>query len=72
MTSDVKIPGLEHYTCMVSLLSRAGLLEEAKGMIVKPHFGSSSPDLWRIMLSSCVSFRDLDMASSAAEQVLRL
>lgn len=72
MTSDGVVPGLKHYTCMVSLLSRAGLLEEAKEMIVRSPFGSNTPELWRIMLSSCVNYRVLDMAGYAAEQVLSL
>lgn len=72
MVSDGVIPGLKHYTCMVSLLGRAGLLEEAKEMIVRSPFVSNSPELWRILLSSCVNCRDMGMGSYAAEQVLRL
>jgi len=54
MVSDGVIPGLKHYTCMISLLGRDGLLEEAKEMIVRSPFASNSLELWRILLSSCV------------------
>ncbi|ONK55316.1 uncharacterized protein A4U43_UnF5060 [Asparagus officinalis] len=72
MMSDGVIPGVKHYTCMVSLLSRTGLLKEAKEMIVNSPFGRKYPELWRILLSSCINFRDLDMGIYAAEQVLCL
>ncbi|KAJ6812742.1 pentatricopeptide repeat-containing protein [Iris pallida] len=72
MESDGVRPGLKHYTCMASLLSRAGLLEEAGEMILTSPFRNNSPELWRILLSSCVIFKNLDMGTYAAEQVLRL
>ncbi|KAG1359497.1 pentatricopeptide repeat-containing protein [Cocos nucifera] len=72
MLSDGIMPGLKHYTCMVSLLSRAGLLQEAEELIMRSPFINKSPELWRILLSSCIFFRNLALGVHAAEQVLIL
>ncbi|MQM05528.1 hypothetical protein Taro_038340 [Colocasia esculenta] len=66
------LPGPKHYTCMVSLLSKAGLLQEAEEFISSSPFVESFPELWRILLSSCVVFRDLHRGVHAANQVLTL
>ncbi|KAJ0966820.1 hypothetical protein J5N97_023737 [Dioscorea zingiberensis] len=72
MMSDGIMPGIKHYTCMVSMVSRAGLLLEAEELIMKSPFADSSPELWRILLSSCAIFRNSDMGIHAAERVLIL
>ncbi|CAL9058007.1 unnamed protein product [Musa banksii] len=69
MTADGIMPAFKHYTCMVNLLSRSGLLQEAEGFVMRSHF-SKSPELWRILLSSCVIFRNLEIGVHAAEKVL--
>ncbi|XP_039135258.1 pentatricopeptide repeat-containing protein At3g50420 [Dioscorea cayenensis subsp. rotundata] len=71
MTCDGIMPGIKHYTCMVSMLSRAGLLLETEELIMKSQF-ESSPEMWRILLSSCATFRNLDMGIRAAERALIL
>lgn len=45
-------PGLEHYTCMVDMLGRAGLVEEAEDLIVGMDV---EPDeaLWGALLAAC-------------------
>jgi hypothetical protein len=55
---------------MVSLLSRAGLLEEAVELINKSPSAKRYPELWRILLSSCVTFKDLSIGVHAAEKAL--
>lgn len=65
-------PGPKHYSCMIALLSRAGLLEEAEEMITEFPFGNYHLELWRILLSSCVRYGDLRIGIRAAEQVLSL
>ncbi|KAF9600602.1 hypothetical protein IFM89_011131 [Coptis chinensis] len=65
-------PGLKHYSCMVSLLSRAGLLQEAKILIDESPCGKDSLDLWRTLLSSCITYRTLELGVYAAEQVLTM
>ncbi|KAA8547251.1 hypothetical protein F0562_003885 [Nyssa sinensis] len=66
------VPGPKHYSCMVSLLSRAGLLEEAEEMIIESPFSQDYLDLWRTLLSYCVAFRNLRIGVRAAEQVLSI
>ncbi|XP_062185152.1 pentatricopeptide repeat-containing protein At3g50420 [Phragmites australis] len=70
MMTDGIVPGFKHYTSMVSLLSRVGLLEEAVDLILKSPSAKKYPELWRILLSSCVTFRDLSIGVHAAEQAL--
>ncbi|KAF8405111.1 hypothetical protein HHK36_010009 [Tetracentron sinense] len=65
-------PGPKHFACMVSLLSRAGLLQEAGELIKESPFTEDYPELWRILLSSCVGYRNLRIGVFAAEQVLKL
>ncbi|XP_020693216.1 pentatricopeptide repeat-containing protein At3g50420 [Dendrobium catenatum] len=72
MMNDGIIPGLKHYTYMVNLLSRAGLLREAEELIASSPFGDCSTELWRILLSSSVVSKDLDMGNHAAKKVLNL
>lgn len=65
-------PGPKHYSCMVSLLSRAGLLEEAEEMINKSPFYDDHLELWRTLLSSSVNYQNLRLGIRAAEHVLSL
>lgn len=68
-------PKSEHYGCVVDLLSRAGLLKEAKELILQMP-NSSSPAAqaiaWRALLSACCSHGQTDMAEDAAERLFRL
>ena len=66
------LPGPKHYSCMVSLLSRAGLLEEAEETIIESPFREDYLELWRTLLSSCISNKNLRIGVHAAEQVLSL
>uniref|UniRef100_A0A0D9WB11 non-specific serine/threonine protein kinase n=1 Tax=Leersia perrieri TaxID=77586 RepID=A0A0D9WB11_9ORYZ len=70
MMTDGIVPGFKHYTSMVSLLSRAGLLEEAVDIMIQSPFAKKCPELWRILLSSCITFRNLTIGVHAAEQAL--
>nr|XP_027106436.1 pentatricopeptide repeat-containing protein At2g22410, mitochondrial-like [Coffea arabica] len=64
-------PMMEHYGCMVDLLGRAGLLEEAVGLIQDMPF---KPDaiMWRSFLSSCLGHNNSALAEMAAKEVLEL
>ncbi|KAI4327505.1 hypothetical protein L6164_019955 [Bauhinia variegata] len=66
------IPGPKHYSCMVSLLSRAALLEEAEEMIIKSPYVEDNLELWRTLLSACVINRNLRVGVHAAQKVLSL
>jgi pentatricopeptide repeat protein len=64
-------PGLEHFSCMVDLLARAGLLVEAKNLIdempMKP-----TAEVWGALLSACKTHGDNDLAELAAKNLFDL
>ncbi|KAM7256575.1 hypothetical protein ACFE04_012316 [Oxalis oulophora] len=64
-------PVLDHYTCMIDLLSRAGKLEEAKKFIENMPF---SPDSigWTTLLSSCRFPGNIQIGEWAAESLFKL
>lgn len=55
-------PKIEHYTCMVDMLARAGLLEEAEALILSLPL---EPDnvMWGTLLGACRRHDNFDMAS---------
>ncbi|GAB2265275.1 hypothetical protein Dimus_000342 [Dionaea muscipula] len=66
------VPGVEHYACMVDVLSRAGRLKEAKELIesAKVDHGMS---LWRILLSACSrNHRHYELGAYAGEKLMEL
>ncbi|KAI3802983.1 hypothetical protein L1987_31130 [Smallanthus sonchifolius] len=62
-------PGLEHYACMVSLLSRAGKLYEAKDFIEKLPIPPAGI-IWRSLLSACRVAGNLEIGKYAAEMAI--
>jgi len=69
------VPKSEHYGCLVDLLSRAGLFEEAMVMIRKitnSWNGSEEALAWRAFLSACCNHGETKLAELAAEKVLQL
>ncbi|XP_058110544.1 pentatricopeptide repeat-containing protein At1g25360-like [Magnolia sinica] len=64
-------PMMEHYTCMVDLLSRAGRLEETCWFIERMPV---EPDvrLWTAFLSSCCFHKNVDLARSVGEKLMEL
>ncbi|KAG0565624.1 hypothetical protein M758_7G001800 [Ceratodon purpureus] len=72
MTQDYGIePTMEHYTCMVDLLGRAGHLDEAKHFVLNmPVEPSLVP--WGAFLSACRSYGNLEMGVLAAKECLKL
>ncbi|XP_020112868.1 pentatricopeptide repeat-containing protein At1g06140, mitochondrial [Ananas comosus] len=72
MTKDYKItPTNEHYCCMVDLLGRAGLIEEAQALIeempVKP-----SASVWGALLGACRIHKRVELAEKVAEKLFVL
>ncbi|XVE57936.1 hypothetical protein DITRI_Ditri04bG0129500 [Diplodiscus trichospermus] len=65
------IPHLEHYSCMIDLLGRVGLLQEAKKTIDQMPM---KPDarIWQILLSACCIHGYVDMGRDAAIKLLEL
>ncbi|XP_074276355.1 pentatricopeptide repeat-containing protein At2g22070-like isoform X2 [Silene latifolia] len=64
-------PTPTHYSCMVDLLGRAGLLQEAYDFIMKMPI---EPDYiaWGSLLSSCKRLKNVELAEVAAEKLLLL
>ncbi|XP_043703256.1 pentatricopeptide repeat-containing protein At4g21300-like isoform X2 [Telopea speciosissima] len=72
MVKDYNLkPELEHYTCMVDLLGRAGHLDEAFNMIMDM---PCQPDahIWGSLLASCKIHCNEEMAERAANHLFKL
>ncbi|CAM6018447.1 unnamed protein product [Sphagnum balticum] len=72
MVTDYMISAkLEHYTCMVDLLGRAGRLQEAENMIMavpcKPHVAA-----WMALLGACRIRGNVEMAERVAKRILEM
>lgn len=69
MTSKYSIrPEIEHYGCMVDLLCRAGLLEEALEMIRSMRVEPNSV-VWGTLLGGCKLHKNLEIAQVAADRL---
>ncbi|CAN6335351.1 unnamed protein product [Urochloa humidicola] len=64
-------PRIEHYGCMVDLLSRAGLLEEAH-QLIKDMPMQANAVIWGALLGGCKIHRDTDLAEHALKQLILL
>ncbi|GLT75600.1 hypothetical protein SLA2020_473100 [Shorea laevis] len=62
-------PQMEHYACMIDLLGRAGILQEAidiiKGMPMEPNVC-----VWGALLNSCQMHKNTEVADQIASQIL--
>ncbi|OAY78436.1 Pentatricopeptide repeat-containing protein [Ananas comosus] len=65
------VAGVEHYNCMVDLLSRVGLLEEAEALISGSAFRDDS-SLWAALLGACSSHSDPAIAERVAKKMMEL
>ncbi|KAK9283437.1 hypothetical protein L1049_011679 [Liquidambar formosana] len=61
-------PGLEHYTCMVDMLGRAGQVDEAEELVVGMEV---EPDeaLWGALLAACRIHGKVEVAERVTEKV---
>ncbi|KAK9146351.1 hypothetical protein Sjap_006254 [Stephania japonica] len=64
-------PGLEHYTCLIGLLGRAGLLDEAENFMYSNHI-EWDVVAWRTLLSACHIHRNFKLGKRVAEVILNL
>lgn len=64
-------PGVEHYACMVDVLSRAGRLDEAKDFIESATVNHGLR-LWRILLGACKNHRNYELGAYAGEKLVEL
>ncbi|XP_020111934.1 pentatricopeptide repeat-containing protein At1g08070, chloroplastic-like [Ananas comosus] len=72
MSRDFGIePRIEHYGCLVDILGRAGLLQEAyqfiKNMPIEPN-----AVVWRTLLASCKIHKNVEIAEECLKQIVRL
>ncbi|XP_021898468.1 pentatricopeptide repeat-containing protein At1g06143 [Carica papaya] len=65
------IPGVEHYGCMVDLLSKAGLLEEGLELIRQMEFEPNSV-IWGALLGGCKLHKNLEIAKVAIDELMVL
>ncbi|KAL6848372.1 hypothetical protein ACP4OV_021666 [Aristida adscensionis] len=63
-------PQLEHYGCMIDLLGRGGLLEEAEALIADMNM---EPDIviWRSLLSACLVHGNVRLAEIAGKEIIK-
>ncbi|KAL2343715.1 hypothetical protein Fmac_005000 [Flemingia macrophylla] len=64
-------PEREHYGCMLDLLGRAGMLDDMVKLI---HEMNCEPDIvtWRTLLDACRARQNVDLATYAAKEILKL
>ncbi|RZC18366.1 pentatricopeptide repeat-containing protein At5g15300-like [Glycine soja] len=72
MAKQYKIlPDIKHYGCIVDLLSRFGLLEEAHQMIKTAPLQNSAI-LWRTLLGACRTQGNVELAKVSFQQLAKL
>ncbi|CAK9151369.1 unnamed protein product [Ilex paraguariensis] len=72
MTEEYGIKaGIEHYSCMVDLLGRAGQIEEAEKLIQMAEFRDDS-SLWAALLGACSTSTNPTVAERIAKKMMEL
>lgn len=64
-------PDVEHYGCMVDILGRAGLLDEARGLIESMPM-SPPASAWGALLGACVVNKNVELGEHACRHLLEL
>ncbi|XP_020244187.1 putative pentatricopeptide repeat-containing protein At3g08820 [Asparagus officinalis] len=64
-------PRIEHYGCMIDLLARAGLLEEAHQLIKEMPMEANAV-VWGSLLGGCKLHRDVHLAEHVLERLIEL
>ncbi|XP_059434273.1 pentatricopeptide repeat-containing protein At2g17210 [Corylus avellana] len=65
-------PGLEHYSCVVDMLGRAGKLHTAMDLIKKLPLEAAGASVWGALLSACRSHGNSELGAGAASHVLEM
>ncbi|KAK6243834.1 hypothetical protein QUC31_010243 [Theobroma cacao] len=72
MQSDYGLePELDHYTCIIDCLGRAGHFHDAELLMDKMPY-KDDPVIWEVLLSSCRVHTNVSLAQRAAEELFRL
>ncbi|KAL0312423.1 UNVERIFIED_CONTAM: Pentatricopeptide repeat-containing protein [Sesamum radiatum] len=64
-------PTIQHYGCMVDLMGRAGMIDEAFELIKSMPMGPNDV-IWRSLLSSCKVHQNVELGEIAAEHLFQL
>lgn len=64
-------PTMKHYSCMIDLYSRAGMLEKAMGIINEMPFPPGAT-VWRTLLGAARVHRNVELGELAAEKLISL
>ncbi|KAK9267153.1 hypothetical protein L1049_009573 [Liquidambar formosana] len=65
------VPTIEHYTCVIDMLGRAGKLEEAYELVLTMPI-EANPVVWRAFLAACRLHGNAVLAEVAAKRVFEL
>ncbi|KAF8413540.1 hypothetical protein HHK36_001531 [Tetracentron sinense] len=65
------VPQIEHYGCMVDLLSRAGLLNQAVDFVTKMPIEADGV-IWSALLGACRIYKNVQLAELALDQLIHL
>lgn len=65
------VPRLDHYSCMVDLLGRYGLLNEAYDLIMKMPIEPNS-GVWGALLNACRVYGNVELGREVAERLIAL
>ncbi|XP_031286785.1 pentatricopeptide repeat-containing protein At5g04780, mitochondrial [Pistacia vera] len=71
MTQHDVSPNVLHYSCMVDILGRAGLIHEAHDLIKKMSFDATA-SMWGSLLASCRTIKNLEIAEIAAKRLFEM
>lgn len=72
MVNDYSIvPQIEHYGCMVDLLARAGLLDQAVEFVRKMPREADAV-IWAALLAACRIYKNVELAEVAFERLIEL
>jgi pentatricopeptide repeat protein len=63
------VPEVEHHVCLVDMLGRAGLLDEAYNFIKEIH-EVPAPAIWTAMLGACKMHKNFGLGAQVAEHLL--
>ncbi|OVA07278.1 Pentatricopeptide repeat [Macleaya cordata] len=64
-------PGIEHFSCMIDMFSRAGYLEEAVNLIDQMPFEADA-SMWSSVLRGCMADGNEALAMKIAERIIEL
>lgn len=72
MTKEHNVsPNVYHYSCMVDVLGRKGLIDEAKDLIDDMPFDATA-SMWGSLLASCRVYGNVELAEVAAKQLFEI